>query len=156
MKECLAALLPKVRHVGELVLGKSMGSGGPRSLGRRHHDQPRVQRPLAASTISPRQGAGGDLHHPQTDKRAGFCNLLRSVIKQGKLGRLTNILQVIPDAMEGTTAVPSWRHAQSSRVTVTPTLTVRATCYVGWTIATSRTLCLTPLTIAATGQTVDN
>ena len=26
---CLAALLPKVDHMGELVLGESMGSGGP-------------------------------------------------------------------------------------------------------------------------------
>ena len=55
---CLAALLPKVYQVGELVLGKSLGSGRPRYLGswrlggRRHHDQPRVQGPLAASTQS--------------------------------------------------------------------------------------------------------
>ena len=32
-KICLAALLPEVNHMGELVLGKGMGSGGPRSLG---------------------------------------------------------------------------------------------------------------------------
>ena len=31
---------------------------------------------------------GGDLHHPQPDKLAGFCNLLRSVFKLFKLGRL--------------------------------------------------------------------
>ena len=28
---CQAALLPKVHHMGELVLGKSMGCGGPGS-----------------------------------------------------------------------------------------------------------------------------
>ena len=31
-KTCLAALLPEVCNMGELVLGESMGSGGPRSL----------------------------------------------------------------------------------------------------------------------------
>ena len=31
LKTCLAALLPKVGHVGELVKGKGMSSGGPRS-----------------------------------------------------------------------------------------------------------------------------
>ena len=30
---CLAALLPKVHHMGELVLGKCVGCGRPRSLG---------------------------------------------------------------------------------------------------------------------------
>ena len=30
---CLTALFPKVCHMGELVVGKSMGGGGPRSLG---------------------------------------------------------------------------------------------------------------------------
>ena len=32
-KGCLAALFPKVCNVGELMLGKSMGRGGPGSLG---------------------------------------------------------------------------------------------------------------------------
>ena len=32
VKTCMAALLPKVCHVGELMLGKGLGSGGPRSL----------------------------------------------------------------------------------------------------------------------------
>ena len=31
---------------------------------------------------------------PQTDKRAGLCNLLRSVFKLCKLGRLDRIIQV--------------------------------------------------------------
>ena len=31
-KTSLMALLPKVSYVGELVVGKGMGSGGPRSL----------------------------------------------------------------------------------------------------------------------------
>ena len=29
---CWATLLPKVHHMGELVIGKSVGSRGPRSL----------------------------------------------------------------------------------------------------------------------------
>ena len=29
---CLSALLPEISHMGKLVLGESMGSGGPRSL----------------------------------------------------------------------------------------------------------------------------
>ena len=29
---CLAALLPEIYHMGELVLGKSLGGGGPRGL----------------------------------------------------------------------------------------------------------------------------
>ena len=32
-KSCFAALFPKVCNVGELMLGKSMGRGGPGSLG---------------------------------------------------------------------------------------------------------------------------
>ena len=35
-KTCMAALLPKVCYVAELVLGKGLGSGRPRSL--RGHD----------------------------------------------------------------------------------------------------------------------
>ena len=31
-KTCLSALLPKICHMGELVVGKSISSGGPRSL----------------------------------------------------------------------------------------------------------------------------
>ena len=31
LETCLAALLPKVDHMGELVLDKSMGGVGPRS-----------------------------------------------------------------------------------------------------------------------------
>ena len=33
LEACLTALFPKVCDMGELVVGKSMGSGGPRSLG---------------------------------------------------------------------------------------------------------------------------
>ena len=31
-KTCLSALLPEICHMGKLVLGKSLGGGGPRSL----------------------------------------------------------------------------------------------------------------------------
>ena len=31
-KTCLSALLPEISHMGKLVLGESVGSGGPRSL----------------------------------------------------------------------------------------------------------------------------
>ena len=32
LKACLPALLPEIYHVGELMLGKGVGGGGPRSL----------------------------------------------------------------------------------------------------------------------------
>ena len=31
-KTCLSTLLPEISHMGKLVLGESVGSGGPRSL----------------------------------------------------------------------------------------------------------------------------
>ena len=48
----MAALFPKVNDVGELMLGKGMGSGGPRSLGAMVDDQPRGYTGPDASTQS--------------------------------------------------------------------------------------------------------
>ena len=77
-KVCQAALLPEVDYMGELVLGESMGGGGPRSL-KGHGRTP------AGMRTSARWPSEGFLRPSQT-LRGGlstrpFCNLLRSVIK---------------------------------------------------------------------------
>ena len=75
-KACLSALLPKIRHMGKLVLGKGVGIWGPRSM--RGHGRT----PLAGGrprTFSDCLGAlrGGHSTRP-------FCNLFKLL----KLGRL--------------------------------------------------------------------
>ena len=84
-KTCLAALLPEVCHMGELVVGKGVSSGGPKSL-RGHGRTP-------AGTRTPGKWPSEDFHRLSQTLRGGlstrpFCNLLRSVFKLMKLGRL--------------------------------------------------------------------
>ena len=84
-KTCLSALLPEISHMGKLVLGESVGSGGPRRL--RGHG--RTPAGIRTSARWPSE----DFHRQSQTLRGGlstrpFCNLLRSVIKLCKLGRL--------------------------------------------------------------------
>ena len=66
---CLAALFPKVGNMGELMLGKCVGSGGPRSL-RGHGRTPLAGgRPRTFSDCL-RALRGGHSTRP-------FCNLLK-------------------------------------------------------------------------------
>ena len=83
-KTCLSALLPEISHMGKLVLGESVGSGGPRSL--RGHG--RTPAGIRTSARWPSE----DFHRQSQTLRGGlstrpFYNLLRSVIKLCKLGR---------------------------------------------------------------------
>merc|ERR1712024_154610 len=84
-KTCLSALLPEISHMGKLVLGESVGSGGPRRL--RGHG--RTPAGIRTSARWPSE----DFHRQSQTLRGGlstrpFCNLLRSVFKLMKLGRL--------------------------------------------------------------------
>ena len=86
-KTCLSALLPEISHMGKLVLGESVGSGGPRRL--RGHG--RTPAGIRTSARWPSE----DFHRQSQTLRGGlstrpFCNLLRSVFKLMKLGRLEN------------------------------------------------------------------
>ena len=69
---CLSALLPEISHMGKLVLGESVGSGGPRSL--RGHG--RTPAGIRTSARWPSE----DFHRQSQTLRGGlstrpFCNL---------------------------------------------------------------------------------
>ena len=78
-KVCQAALLPEVDYMGELVLGESMGGGGPRSL-RGHGRAPAGIRTSARwpseGFLRPSQNSQGWSLH-----KAILQSLLRSVFK---------------------------------------------------------------------------
>ena len=81
-KTCLSALLPEISHMGKLVLGESVGSGGPRSL--RGHG--RTPAGIRTSARWPSE----DFHRQSQTLRGGlstrpFCNLLRSGLTRKNL-----------------------------------------------------------------------
>ena len=73
-KTCLSTLLPEISHMGKLVLGESVGIGGPRSL--RGHG--RTPAGIRTSARWPSE----DFHRQSQTLRGGlstrpFCNLIR-------------------------------------------------------------------------------
>ena len=76
LKACLPALLPKICHVGELMLGKGVGGRGPRSLRGHGGDQPAGMRTPGRHPHN-LQALGWWPSPPREQTSAGFCNSLK-------------------------------------------------------------------------------